>query len=47
MVRIRTDREIELIAISCQIVSDTIDMLTEHVKPGIKITDLDKKAEFH
>ena len=45
MVRIRTDREIELIAISCQIVSDTLDMLTEHVKPGIKITDLDKKAE--
>ena len=45
MVRIRTDREIELISISCQIVSDTLDMLKEHVKPGIKITDLDKKAE--
>ena len=45
MVRIRTDREIELIAISCQIGSDTLDMLTEYVKPGINITDLDRNAE--
>ena len=45
MVRIRTKREIELIAISCQIVSDTLDMLSDHVKPGIKINDLDKMAE--
>lgn len=45
MVRIRTKREIELIAISCQIVSDTLDMLSDHVKPGVKINDLDKMAE--
>ncbi|GIS57098.1 MAG: hypothetical protein CM1200mP1_10360 [Candidatus Neomarinimicrobiota bacterium] len=45
MVGIRTKREIELIAISCQIVSDTLDMLSDHVKAGVKIIDLDKMAE--
>ena len=45
MVRLRTKREIELIATSCQIVSDTLDMLSDHVKPGVKINDLDKMAE--
>ena len=45
MVRIRTKREIEFIKNSCQIVSDTLDMLTDYVKPGVKITELDKKAE--
>ena len=45
MVRIRTKREIELIAVSSQIVSDTLDMLSDHVKAGVKIIDLDKMAE--
>ena len=45
MVRILTKREIELIAVSCQIVSDTLDMLSDQVKPGVKINDLDKMAE--
>ena len=45
MVRIRTKREIEFIKNSCQIVSDTLDMLTDYVRPGVKITELDKKAE--
>ena len=45
MVHIRTDREIDLIAASCQIVADTLEMLSEHVVPGAKITDLDKLAE--
>ena len=45
MVHIRTDKEIQLIASSCQIVADTLDMLTDHVKPGAKITDLDRLAE--
>ena len=45
MVRIRTQREIDLIATSCQIVADTLDMLTEHVKPGARIIDLDERAE--
>jgi len=45
MVRIRTEREIDLISVSCQIVADTLDMLAEHVKPGVSILDLDSKAE--
>ena len=45
MVRIRTKREVGLIATSCQIVADTLNMLTEYVKPGISIIELDSKAE--
>ena len=45
MIRIRSKKEIELIATSCQIVSDSLDMLSDHVKPGVKINDLDKMAE--
>ena len=45
MVHIRTDREIDLIAASCQIVADTLEMLSEHIQPGSNIIDLDKLAE--
>jgi len=45
MVRIRTPREIQLVAESCQIVADTLDMLEPHVVPGVKIRDLDAMAE--
>lgn len=45
MVRVRTPREIELIAESCQIVADTLDMLTSHVKVGVDLLDLDGLAE--
>ena len=45
MVHIRTDREIDLIAASCQIVADTLEMLSEHIQPGANIIDLDKLAE--
>ena len=45
MVHIRTDREISLIAASCQIVADTLNMLSNHINPGVRIIDLDKMAE--
>ena len=45
MVFIRLEIEIEMISKSCQIVADTIDMLTELVVPGVLVSDLDKKAE--
>lgn len=45
MVRLRSPREIELIAESCQIVADTLDMLTSHIKPGVKLFELDSLAE--
>lgn len=45
MIHIRTDREISLIAASCQIVADTLNMLSDHINPGVRIIDLDKMAE--
>ena len=45
MVRIRTAREVNLIATSCQIVADTLNMLADYVKPGFSILELDSKAE--
>ena len=45
MVRIRSKKEIELMAESCQIVGDTLDMLSDHVKPGASVLELDAMAE--
>ena len=45
MVFKRSVDEIEMISKSCQIVADTIDMITEFVVPGALVSDLDKKAE--
>jgi methionyl aminopeptidase len=45
MVRLRTEREINLIAESAQIVGDTLDMLSGKVKPGISLMELDTLAE--
>ena len=45
MVKIRTKREINLIAESNKIVAETLDMLSENIKPGVKTIDLDKLAE--
>lgn len=45
MVRIRTEREISLIAESCQIVADTLDMLNKYIIPGAKVSELDTMAE--
>jgi len=45
MVRVRTEREINLIAESAQIVGDTLDMLSGKVKPGVTLMELDMLAE--
>ncbi len=45
MVRIRTEREIKLIAESCQIVADTLELLAVKMIPGISILELDQIAE--
>ena len=45
MVYKRSKNEIKMISKSCQIVADTIDMISEFVVPGALISDLDKKAE--
>ena len=45
MVYKRSENEIKMISKSCQIVADTIDMISEFVVPGALISDIDKKAE--
>ena len=45
MVKIRTEREINLIAESNKIVAETLDLLSDNIKPGVKTSDLDKLAE--
>lgn len=45
MVHTRSDREISLIAQSCQIVADTLEMLSGHIKPGTTLKTLDQLAE--
>jgi methionyl aminopeptidase len=45
VVKIRTEREITLIAESNRIVAETLDMLANNIKPGIKTSVLDKLAE--
>ena len=45
MVHTRTNKEIEKIAASCQIVADTLIMLKSYIIQGARISDLDKLAE--
>ena len=45
MVRVRTRREIKLIAESAQIVADTLDMLSTKVTSGVSLLELDTQAE--
>lgn len=45
MVKVRSEREINLIAASCQIVADTLNMLSDHILPGTKLKELDRLAE--
>jgi len=45
MVFKRSKSEIEMISKSCQIVADTLNMITDYVVPGCLVSDLDKKAE--
>ncbi|MEE8335639.1 MAG: type I methionyl aminopeptidase [Candidatus Neomarinimicrobiota bacterium] len=45
MVRIRSKNEIDLITKSCQIVADTLDMLSAEIVPGVPVRELDRMAE--
>jgi len=45
MVYTRSEREINMISKSCQIVADTIEMLSDYVIAGVSLIDLDNKAE--
>jgi len=45
VVKIRTEREISLIAESNKIVAETLDMIDKNIKPGITTSELDELAE--
>ncbi|MFQ6604172.1 MAG: type I methionyl aminopeptidase [Fidelibacterota bacterium] len=45
MVAIRSQKEIDLITESCQIVADTLIMLEKLIKPGVSLIALDQAAE--
>ena len=45
MVHTRSNKEIEKIAASCQIVADTLIMLKPHIVEGVCVSDLDTMAE--
>lgn len=45
MIKIRTDREINLLAESNRIVAETLNLLSNHIVPGIETSELDKIAE--
>ena len=45
MVHTRSNREIEKISKSCQIVADTLIMLEPYIVPGTSVSSLDKMAE--
>ncbi|SVD19995.1 uncharacterized protein METZ01_LOCUS372849, partial [marine metagenome] len=40
MVHIRTQREIDQITVSCQIVADTLDFISDDIKPGANLIDI-------
>ena len=45
MINIRTATEIDLIRQSCRIVKDTLDLIAQHITPGVSTIELDQLAE--
>ena len=45
MIRIKTEEEIELIRESALMVSKTLGVISDYVKPGVKFIELDRMAE--
>jgi len=45
MVIIKTDKEIKQIKKSCQLTANTLQYITEKIKPGLKTIEIDKIAE--
>ena len=44
MISIKTAQQIEKMRVACKITRDALDMLEEHIKPGITTAELDKLA---
>ena len=47
MVDINNSNQVSHMTESCQILSDTLDMIESHVKPGQSVMELDKFAEAY
>ncbi len=47
MVKIRSKREIDLMMVSNQIVAETLDLVSQFIKPGTPLKKLDSIAEEH
>ena len=45
MIKIKTEREIELIRKACQVVSEVLSRLKDYLHPGVSTGQLDKEAE--
>ena len=45
MIKIKTEKEIELIRRACSVVTEVISQLRRYLKPGITTEELDKEAE--
>ena len=45
MVDMNNSNQVSHMTESCQILSDTLDMIESHVKPGQSVMELDKLAE--
>ncbi len=44
---LRRDKAIAKMRTSGRIVAEAFDLLAEHIKPGVKLSDLDKRVEAH
>jgi methionyl aminopeptidase len=47
MIVLKSDQEIEAIHAACRIVSEVLELVGAHIRPGIRTVDLDRMAEEH
>ena len=45
MIVYKTEKQIELMKVACNIVKETLDLIEKHIKPGVSTAYLDKIAE--
>ena len=45
MINLKTEREIEIIKANGRIVAETLELMRERIKPGVKTKELDRRAE--
>ena len=45
MIILKTEKQIQLMKIACNVVKETLDLIEQHIKPGVSTAYLDKIAE--